>query len=354
MRIRVVGLGANYHHQLQGPCHWVSVPELLCGWATLIALDHEPETVTVTQRGFDAFTTTLNIPARHCSITRTSTQTLLCCCETDDQSKVFSVNPNSSTLSHSLPFAARCFATALELLYWCKSSKADEPESLDSSNPPQLYTSSFATPGSPIPLHLPSPLLTITSISCGKQHVLLLTKDATVLSFGKNSHGQLGDDELAIKYEEPRFIEALSGLHMKEIAAGGWHSLALSCDGDVYSFGWNNHGQLGYPTDSKISPSPQPITFEHDSSGQEDPTSTVEDIMVAKIACGSAHSLALCEKGMVWAWGWNEHGQLGRPETECDSSTFPLQLKTPKNHTVRDVISGHSSWHSVLICEKVS
>eukprot|EP00054_Salpingoeca_dolichothecata_P018564 m.114228 g.114228 ORF g.114228 m.114228 type:complete len:64 (-) comp22918_c0_seq6:2-193(-) len=40
MRIRVVGLGANYHHQLQGPCHWVSVPELLCGWATLIALDH--------------------------------------------------------------------------------------------------------------------------------------------------------------------------------------------------------------------------------------------------------------------------------------------------------------------------
>eukprot|EP00054_Salpingoeca_dolichothecata_P018565 m.114233 g.114233 ORF g.114233 m.114233 type:complete len:69 (-) comp22918_c0_seq7:58-264(-) len=50
----------------------------------------------------------------------------------------------------------------------------------------------------------------------------------------------------------------------------------------------------------------------------------------------------------------DEHGQLGRPETECDSSTFPLQLKTPKNHTVRDVISGHSSWHSVLICEKVS
>jgi len=32
---------------------------------------------------------------------------------------------------------------------------------------------------------------------------------------------------------------------MQAIAAGGWHSVALSVTGDVYGWGWNKHGQLG-------------------------------------------------------------------------------------------------------------
>jgi len=32
---------------------------------------------------------------------------------------------------------------------------------------------------------------------------------------------------------------------MRAIAAGGWHSVALSVTGDVYGWGWNKHGQLG-------------------------------------------------------------------------------------------------------------
>lgn len=65
------------------------------------------------------------------------------------------------------------------------------------------------------------------------------------------------------------------GIHVVEIAAGSWHSMyvqaiiiftnihcfrLLTSAGDVYGFGWNNEGQLGYPTAQfSIMPSPFPL-----------------------------------------------------------------------------------------------
>ena len=65
------------------------------------------------------------------------------------------------------------------------------------------------------------------SLSCGKEHVLLLTADGSVLSYGSGSRGQLGLGSLeGIDY--PAVLEALQPLHITMISAGGWHSLALS------------------------------------------------------------------------------------------------------------------------------
>jgi len=42
-------------------------------------------------------------------------------------------------------------------------------------------------------------------------------------------------------------VDALAGLRVMLIAAGGWHSAAVTECGDLYTWGWNQSGQLGFP-----------------------------------------------------------------------------------------------------------
>ena len=67
----------------------------------------------------------------------------------------------------------------------------------------------------------------VKSLSCGKEHVLLLTVDGNVLSFGSGSRGQLGLGSLESR-DSPTVLEVLQPLHITMISAGGWHSVALS------------------------------------------------------------------------------------------------------------------------------
>ena len=54
---------------------------------------------------------------------------------------------------------------------------------------------------------------------------------------------------------------------------------------------------------------------------------------VTAVASGTKHSVALEEDGTVWAWGWNEYGQLGQG-TSSGKSTVPIQVKDPTGQGV--------------------
>lgn len=82
------------------------------------------------------------------------------------------------------------------------------------------------------------------AVSCGRGHCLLLVEGGTVFSCGHGAHGQLGHGD-PDNAKHPAAVEALEGIVVTQVAAGGWHSIACTADGDVYTFGRNNHGQLG-------------------------------------------------------------------------------------------------------------
>jgi len=84
----------------------------------------------------------------------------------------------------------------------------------------------------------------VASVSCGRSHALVLSVIGVVFSCGLGSQGQLGHGTLEFQ-SGLRVVEALEGLRMGEVCAGGWHSMALSDTRDVYVWGWNNDGQLG-------------------------------------------------------------------------------------------------------------
>lgn len=97
-----------------------------------------------------------------------------------------------------------------------------------------------------IPSPLPLTKHRVTAVACGIEHCLLLTDAGTVYSWGTGTRGQLGLGTFENE-DKPCEVEVLSGLHVTFVAAGGWHSAAVTLSGDLYMWGWNNSGQLGRP-----------------------------------------------------------------------------------------------------------
>lgn len=156
----------------------------------------------------------------------------------------------------------------------------------------------------------------ITHISCGADHTLLLANNGCVYSLGLGSRGQLGHGDI-LERKEPTIIEALAGVAMKMVACGNWHSLALSIYGDVYAWGWNEHGQLGHSAGPQA---PSTISL---PTLIENPDNNVN---FTAISCGAQHSAAVTEDGQLYTWGWNEYGQLGNGQAG-GMSVLPSSVK---------------------------
>ncbi|MGE5558319.1 MAG: RCC1 domain-containing protein [Bacillota bacterium] len=146
----------------------------------------------------------------------------------------------------------------------------------------------------------------VTAVAAGAYHSLALTDGGNVLSWGENRRGQLGNGSKSSRLK-PGAVDRLRGV--KAIAAGGLHSLALKDDGTVWAWGDNSCGQLG---DGSFTGRDAPVQV-RDLSG------------VISIAAGYTFSVALKDDGTVWAWGDNTCGQLDRKEIA--NSNRPVRLE---------------------------
>ncbi len=149
-------------------------------------------------------------------------------------------------------------------------------------------------PCSRVPIEVPA-LKGVTAIAGGSLHSLALLSNGTVMAWGENREGQLGDGSTE-NSDVPVLVPGLSGV--TAIAAGGEHSLALLSNGTAMEWGLKQFGQH--------SDVPEPVG---ELSG------------VVAIGAGYHHSLAVLGNGTVKAWGEDSEGQLGGGfTTEYDSS----------------------------------
>jgi alpha-tubulin suppressor-like RCC1 family protein len=155
-------------------------------------------------------------------------------------------------------------------------------------------------------LQLPAPAV---DIAAGARHSLIaLSGTAGVAACGWGLYGQRGDaDALAEPPSAPVTLSGLAGMECIAVAAGLAHSLCLTADGSVYSWGWNESGQLGIGPPSEagqVHTTPQLLECD-----KLEPTT--EGRRVVSISCGSRHSACLRSDGAMFTWGWGGHGQLG-------------------------------------------
>lgn len=145
----------------------------------------------------------------------------------------------------------------------------------------------------------------ITSVSLGFEHSIAVTQDGEVYTWGANYSGQLGHGDLIDRLKPTplksfAMIKALkkmnSDFSIISVSAGGVHSAALTNGGEVWIWGKNTDGQLGNPEESQLSPRLVLSLHQH---------------KIVQIACGDAHTLALDDKGRMFSWGRGKYGRLG-------------------------------------------
>lgn len=90
----------------------------------------------------------------------------------------------------------------------------------------------------------------VAQVVCGRHHTLCVTATSVVYAWGANSCGQLGLGDTAHR-RSPCIVSALWALPVLQLAAGDAHSVALTSNGFLFSWGDNEQGQLGLPADAE-------------------------------------------------------------------------------------------------------
>ncbi|KAJ8686755.1 hypothetical protein QAD02_022549 [Eretmocerus hayati] len=158
-------------------------------------------------------------------------------------------------------------------------------------------------------------------VACGFDHNLLLAANGEVYSSGTGTRGQLGHGDLE-DCDEPKLIEAIAGLKVVQISAAGWHSAVVTDQGDLYTWGWNNQGQIGHPNIQNVVAVPTIVDFI--DSNQK----TVE-LSICQVQCGNSFTICQTSVGDLWGVGSNKYGQLGQPRSSIESSKHFFKLSLP-------------------------
>ncbi|ROV94929.1 hypothetical protein VSDG_07118 [Cytospora chrysosperma] len=208
----------------------------------------------------------------------------------------------------------------------------------------------------------------VVQLDCGGMHIIALTEDNKIVTWGGNDKGALGrdtnwdgglrdmdaeksgsdsdsDDESLNPVEStPTHIPESAfpkGTKFTSVAAGDSCSFAVTDTGLVY--GW------GTFLDSEAHETFLLYKDEH-IKVQHKPTLIPHLQNITKVVCGSNHALALDIKGNVWTWGVNEQNQVGRrarrTRTDQQDNYYPAILELSR-HPVKLIASG--PYHSFAV-----
>ncbi|XP_044756783.1 probable E3 ubiquitin-protein ligase HERC1 [Coccinella septempunctata] len=178
---------------------------------------------------------------------------------------------------------------------------------------------------SPKRILLESNIKKLSSSRGSDGHTLALTENGEVYSWGDGDYGKLGHGNCITHKQPEKITGPFVGKKIKYVNAGYRHSAAITEDGKLYTWGEGDHGRLGHG----------------DGNGRHTPTlvSSLND--VGSVACGSSHTLVVSQDGKnVWSFGSGEHGKLGHGEI---AKVFkPKLIESLQGLTVQKVCAGTS------------
>ena len=170
----------------------------------------------------------------------------------------------------------------------------------------------------------------VVAVSAGSDHSLSLTADGALWSWGVGGDGKLGHGDGQHQWQ-PKKVEAFAGQRVVAVSAGRSHSLAITADGAVWSWGWGAFGRLGHG-DERTQLLPKKVEA---FAGHR----------VVAVSAADFHSLAITADGAVWSWGWGIFGMLGHGDQQ--TQLLPKKVEAFAGQRVVAVSAGIS--HSLAL-----
>jgi regulator of chromosome condensation len=193
----------------------------------------------------------------------------------------------------------------------------------------------------------PLALSKIKLIGAGSYHSFAVNMSGETFAWGLNQFGQCGvgqGGEDGASVTTPTLFEGLKGHDITWIGGGEHHSLALTSDGKVLSWGRLDINQLGFPSSqlpSTALPQPNPRYL---------PVPTVIPGIppMVFVACGTHHNIAISNAGEAYSWGYGESWQVGHGPSAGDIDV-PTKIENTATKGVKMITGGAGGQFSVLL-----
>lgn len=252
-----------------------------------------------------------------------------------------------------------------------------------------------------IPHKLSGPLegVSISNVACGEWHTAIVSSCGRLFTYGEGTFGVLGHGDRR-SFPWPKEVESLSGLKVRSVACGSWHTAAIvevvvdrfrynTASGKLFTWGDGDEGRLGHADNgSKLVPTCVSQLVDYDfvqvscgrmltvalttmgkvfamgsaKHGQlgnphaRDKAVMVEGLLkqefVKVISCGSYHVAVLTSAGSVYTWGKGENGQLGLGDTE--NRYTPSFVETLRDRQVDTITCGPSFTAAICLHKPIS
>ncbi|CAL1382369.1 unnamed protein product [Linum trigynum] len=177
----------------------------------------------------------------------------------------------------------------------------------------------------------------IRLLSAAKFHSIAVSDRGEVYTWGFGRGGRLGHPDFDIHSGQAAVItprQVLSGIgcrRVRAIAAAKHHTVLATEGGEVFTWGSNREGQLGYTVDTQ--PTPRRV-------------SSIKSKIVA-VAAANKHSAVVSDSGEVYTWGCNRDGQLGYGTSNSASNYTPRIVEYLKGKVFTGVTAAKS--HTIVL-----
>lgn len=145
------------------------------------------------------------------------------------------------------------------------------------------------------------------AIAAGEQFSVGIKSNGTLWTWGYNNKGQLGDGTTTNRAIP---VQIGTATNWAKVSASATNAFAIKADGTLWAWGDNQYGQLG----------------DYSSEDRLTPVQVGQDVDWKSVDAAGAHTIAIKNNGSLWIWGLNNYGQLGNGTTT--NQNHPVQLGT--------------------------
>lgn len=163
-------------------------------------------------------------------------------------------------------------------------------------------------------------------VSCGGFHTLACDYAGNVYAWGKSDFGRCGiipdrdkldshlEDEIETPIWQPELVPSVS--QISSITCGGFFSMLVSdTRTELFSFGGNDNGELGFGRRSQFESNPRAVKLQLQRGEHID-----------TVSCGAFHTAVLTSQGRVLTFGSNLNNQLGLG-SKTPRSELPVDMR---------------------------